>query len=97
MESTSLSGPKAEENFLFGRQKTKIFDLHRLKDLRKMSGDQKIVLCHGVFDVLHAGHLAYFQSAKKFGDLLVVTVTGDQFVNKGPDDRILMNIFERRC
>ncbi len=42
------------------------------------------VLCHGVFDVLHAGHLAYFKAAKKFGDYLVVSVTTDRYVNKGP-------------
>jgi rfaE bifunctional protein nucleotidyltransferase chain/domain len=55
-----------------------------LKRLRERHPQQKIVHCHGVFDVLHAGHLAYFESAKKFGDKLVVTVTSDEFVNKGP-------------
>lgn len=44
----------------------------------------KKVLCHGVFDVLHAGHLAYFKAAKMHGDYLVVSVTADQHVNKGP-------------
>lgn len=44
----------------------------------------KTVLCHGVFDVLHAGHLKYFQAAKKFGDKLIVSVTTDEYVNKGP-------------
>lgn len=44
----------------------------------------KKVLAHGVFDVLHSGHLAYFQAAKRYGDWLVVSVTADRFVNKGP-------------
>lgn len=44
----------------------------------------KTVLCHGVFDVLHAGHLAYFKEAKKYGERLVVSLTGDKFINKGP-------------
>lgn len=44
----------------------------------------KKVLCHGVFDVIHAGHLAYFEGAKKYGNLLIVSVTADRFVNKGP-------------
>jgi len=44
----------------------------------------KTVLCHGVFDVLHAGHLAYFEEARKYGDRLVVSVTTDRHVNKGP-------------
>jgi rfaE bifunctional protein nucleotidyltransferase chain/domain len=45
---------------------------------------QKIVHCHGVFDLLHVGHLRYFQEAKAMGDVLVVTLTTDRFVNKGP-------------
>lgn len=44
----------------------------------------KIVLCHGVFDLIHAGHLAYFEKAKTFGDTLVVSITSDKYVNKGP-------------
>lgn len=44
----------------------------------------KIVLCHGVFDVLHAGHLAYLKAAKRHGDKLIVSLTSDRFVNKGP-------------
>jgi len=44
----------------------------------------KKVLCHGVFDILHAGHLAYFEAAKKYGDHLIVSITSDRFVNKGP-------------
>ena len=45
---------------------------------------RKIILCHGVFDLLHLGHIKYFQEAKTFGDLLIVTVTPDEFVRKGP-------------
>ena len=44
----------------------------------------KKVLCHGVFDVLHVGHMKYFNSAKKHGDYLIVSITADEFVNKGP-------------
>lgn len=62
----------------------KILELDELKTLRDRHPTKKIVHCHGVFDVLHAGHLSYFESAKRFGDLLVVTITADEFVNKGP-------------
>ena len=44
--------------------------------------NKKIVLCHGCFDVLHIGHVWHFESAKKNGDILVVTVTPDKYVNK---------------
>ena len=49
----------------------------------KLEG-KKIILCHGVFDLLHIGHIKHFEEAKKMGDILVVTITPDQFVNKGP-------------
>ncbi|MGD1118532.1 MAG: PfkB family carbohydrate kinase [Dehalococcoidales bacterium] len=45
---------------------------------------KKIVLCHGVFDLLHIGHIRHFEQARKLGDILVVTLTPDRFVNKGP-------------
>ncbi|MGD2169790.1 MAG: PfkB family carbohydrate kinase [Chlamydiota bacterium] len=44
----------------------------------------RIIQCHGVFDLLHPGHIRHFQEAKKQGDKLVVTVTPDRYVNKGP-------------
>ena len=43
----------------------------------------KVVLCHGVFDIIHPGHLEYFNYAKKFGQTLVVSVTKDRFLDKG--------------
>lgn len=43
-----------------------------------------IVHCHGVFDLLHPGHVEHLQEAAGLGDVLVVTVTSDRFVNKGP-------------
>ena len=52
--------------------------LYKLKNKGK-----KIVLCHGVFDLLHIGHLNHLEEAKKFGDILVVSLTKDQFINKG--------------
>ncbi|MEM6750333.1 MAG: PfkB family carbohydrate kinase [Planctomycetota bacterium] len=45
---------------------------------------KRVVHCHGVFDLLHVGHLRYFEQAREMGDALVVTVTPDRFVNKGP-------------
>jgi rfaE bifunctional protein kinase chain/domain/rfaE bifunctional protein nucleotidyltransferase chain/domain len=45
---------------------------------------KQIIHCHGVFDLLHIGHIRYLQKAKCLGDVLVVTVTPDRYVNKGP-------------
>ena len=53
-----------------------------LDSLRKAG--RKVVHCHGVFDLLHIGHLRHLQAARQFGDVLIVTITPDRFVNKGP-------------
>ncbi len=45
---------------------------------------KRIVMCHGTFDLLHTGHIRHLQRAKREGDVLLVTMTGDAFVNKGP-------------
>ena len=45
---------------------------------------KRVVLCNGVFDILHIGHLWHFQAARLHGDWLVVSITNDLFVNKGP-------------
>jgi cytidyltransferase-like protein len=45
---------------------------------------KRVVHCHGVFDLVHIGHLRHFQNARRFGDVLVVTITPDKWVNKGP-------------
>lgn len=45
---------------------------------------KKIVQCHGTFDLLHPGHIHHLEEARALGDLLVVTVTAEKHVNKGP-------------
>ena len=45
---------------------------------------KRIALCHGVFDLLHVGHIRHLAEAKTCAEILVVTVTGDRYVNKGP-------------
>jgi rfaE bifunctional protein nucleotidyltransferase chain/domain len=46
--------------------------------------DLIVVQAHGTFDLLHLGHVRHLEAARKLGDVLIVTVTADQFVNKGP-------------
>lgn len=50
----------------------------------KRAEGAKIAHCHGVFDLLHIGHIRHFEAAKKAADILIVTLTPDRFVNKGP-------------
>src|SRR2546426_530365 len=63
--------------------------IKRLEDLAKSLASlrdkgRKIVHCHGVFDLLHIGHIKHLEAARNLGDALVVTITPDRFVNKGP-------------
>ena len=44
----------------------------------------KVAHCHGVFDLLHPGHIAYLEEAKSLVDRLVVTITAAPYVNRGP-------------
>ena len=41
-----------------------------------------IVLVTGGFDPLHSGHIAYFHAAKQLGDMLVVGVNSDAWLNR---------------
>ena len=74
----------------------KIFDINTLSKIikEKKLKNKRVVLCHGVFDILHLGHIEHFKSAKNLGDILVVTITTDKFVKKGPN-RPFFSIEER--
>src|SRR4030043_2238883 len=65
---------------------SKIKDVKELSEIvpsLKNSG-KKIVQCHGVFDLLHPGHIRHLETAREEGDVLIVTVTPDKYVGKGP-------------
>lgn len=64
----------------------KILPLAQLNSLlaaAKRAG-RSVVHCHGVFDLLHLGHVRHLEQASQLGQILVVTITADSFVNKGP-------------
>ncbi len=64
----------------------KILDLAELaaRSQQFRAEGKHVVLCHGTFDLMHTGHIRYLQRAKQEGDILLVTVTADTYVNKGP-------------
>ncbi len=52
--------------------------------IKKLKSEgKKVVLCHGCFDLMHPGHIKYFQAARNMGDILVVTLTPDIYIDKG--------------
>ena len=78
--------------------KNKIYSLKKIKNkiIKKKKKKKTIVHCHGVFDVLHYGHIKHFKSAKKNGDFLIVSITSDEFVNNGKVGLYLIQFSELR-
>lgn len=68
-----------------------ISKIHDSGSLREQIGvwrdsGQRIVFTNGCFDLLHAGHVAYLEAARKMGDRLVLGLNTDRSVRalKGP-------------
>ena len=79
------------QDFNVNSRNQKLFDkIHDLEMLEISliqslnSKNQVIGLCHGVFDVLHEGHFRHINKAKDLCDFLIVSLTSDDFVKKGP-------------
>ena len=57
------------------------------EELRDLIGprprEQKVIMCHGVFDVVHPGHLRHLLYAKSKADVLVASLTADKHIDKG--------------
>ena len=68
------------------RSRMKIKSVAELAEITRRLRDEgrKVVHCHGCFDLMHPGHIKYFQAAGEMGDVLVVTLSPDRFVDKGP-------------
>lgn len=59
-------------------------DLHATIERARTAG-QKVVQCHGCFDIVHPGHIRYLEFARRQGDVLVVSLTGDADIHKGDE------------
>jgi rfaE bifunctional protein kinase chain/domain/rfaE bifunctional protein nucleotidyltransferase chain/domain len=56
--------------------------LCRVAEAARAAG-KTVVHCHGCFDIVHPGHLRYLEFARRQGDILIVSVTGDRLIDKG--------------
>ena len=75
----------------------KIFQSEIRPKLRQEN--KKVALCHGVFDLVHPGHIIHLEQAKQMADVLVVSITAAIYVRKGPgrpyfDDEMRMKVLE---
>lgn len=75
-----------------------IIKLEDLSNVRKQYENKKIALTSGTFDLLHAGHLNYLEAVKKYGDVVVVMMSGDNRVKsrKGPNRPIISEEYRAR-
>jgi cytidyltransferase-like protein len=63
---------------------------HKIKardELRAVIGSRprkkSVIMCHGVFDVVHPGHVRHLIYAKSKADILIASLTADRFIDKG--------------
>jgi len=70
----------------FMRTKSKVLTIAELAAWTQKFRDdgRTVVQAHGTFDLLHLGHVRHLEAARALGDILVVTITADRYVNKGP-------------
>jgi rfaE bifunctional protein nucleotidyltransferase chain/domain len=66
------------------RDKVRTLDEVALASEQSRRAGQTVIQAHGTFDLLHLGHVRHLEAARKLGDVLIVTVTADRHVNKGP-------------
>ncbi|USN97982.1 MAG: adenylyltransferase/cytidyltransferase family protein [Phycisphaeraceae bacterium] len=87
------------------RAPTKIVDFDALlarRDEARLAG-RRVVHCHGCFDIVHPGHIRHLKFARSQGDILLVSVTGDEEVRKGtgrpliPQELRAENLAELDC
>ena len=55
---------------------------------------KKIVIVTGGFDPLHSGHIEYFEAARKLGDILIVGLNSDEWLQR-KKGKPFLHIYER--
>ena len=70
-------------NEFFEKYKHKIKSIEEVLILLKNQPSTKTILCHGVFDVVHPGHVRHLAYAKTCAEVLIVSITADKFISKG--------------
>ena len=64
------------------RHKIKTVD-ELIEAVGKRPRKKKVIMCHGVFDVVHPGHLRHLIYAKSKADILITSITADAHITKG--------------
>jgi rfaE bifunctional protein kinase chain/domain len=67
---------------LLDHHRAKIVQPEVLESVLHYRPEATTVLCHGVFDVVHPGHLRHLCYAKSKADVLICSITSDAFADK---------------
>jgi cytidyltransferase-like protein len=69
---------------LLDRYRHKIKSAQELRDIiGSRPRNKSVIMCHGVFDVVHPGHIRHLLYAKSKADLLIASITADHHITKG--------------
>ncbi len=69
---------------LLDRYRHKIKSAEELRDIiGPRPRKKRVIMCHGVFDVVHPGHIRHLLYARSKADLLVASITADHHITKG--------------
>ena len=71
-----------EHSLRSGKADSKIKTKDEIVELLKNFIDKRIVFTNGCFDILHVGHVKYLETAKSFGDMLIVGLNSDASVKR---------------
>jgi D-beta-D-heptose 7-phosphate kinase/D-beta-D-heptose 1-phosphate adenosyltransferase len=82
-QDDSLSGVVSEEQLMIA-----------IEDAR--AHKERIVFTNGCFDILHEGHVAYLEQARRLGDRLIVAVNDDDSVRRLKGESRPINHLDRR-
>ena len=69
-----------------------------IQEVKALTDSKSVILCHGTFDLVHAGHIRHLLYSKSKADVLVVSLTCDAHIAKGntrpyvPQDLRAMNL-----
>lgn len=97
---TSTVSPIELANAVYGQQETGfgVVSQSQLMAAVKAANrrGEKVVMTNGCFDIIHAGHVSYLNSARELGDRLIVAVNSDESVRGLKGDGRPVNPLERR-
>ena len=96
--TTAITAPELELEFHKYHQRSGLLSREQLVLAVKLAKErgEKIVFTNGCFDILHAGHVAYLQQAKAWGDRLIVAINSDESVTQLKGDGRPINAVDRR-